>query len=214
MSANQSQSYHSNPSHTMSGFESPPFPVIDFTCHTCKSPCWIDQQCIVKYECDGLSLHTMHPVNGIPTRCCTCVRIALAVCKLKALVIRKPYLLTEGMAAAPEKEAWEEDPDEKEFRYDSDEGFEGDEREKREEEALREKMVKSFIATAGKGFTEEEMCDGETVGNGRESRASTRVEEEGGVEWEGETEAGDEEGGMVVDDKNVCSSKKRKPTCS
>jgi hypothetical protein len=40
-------------------------------------------------------------------RCHTCMTIVGAIQELNALVFREPWLVTEGVAGAPQKEAWE-----------------------------------------------------------------------------------------------------------
>ncbi|OCT54027.1 hypothetical protein CLCR_10981 [Cladophialophora carrionii] len=40
-------------------------------------------------------------------RCHTCITVVGAIKELNALVFREPWLVTEGVAGAPQKEAWE-----------------------------------------------------------------------------------------------------------
>ncbi|EXJ70531.1 uncharacterized protein A1O5_06601 [Cladophialophora psammophila CBS 110553] len=48
------------------------------------------------------------PWGSLRKRCHTCYTIRGVIRELKALVFREPWLVTEGMAGAPEKAAWEE----------------------------------------------------------------------------------------------------------
>ncbi|KIW35409.1 uncharacterized protein PV07_02107 [Cladophialophora immunda] len=54
------------------------------------------------------------PWGGMLKRCHTCTTITGAIKELKALVFREPWLVTEGMAGAPEKAAWEKEGEEEE----------------------------------------------------------------------------------------------------
>ena len=94
-----------------------------------------------------------------------------------------PYLVTDGMAAAPPKSDWESDPREKKpFDWDnSDDGSAGDGMTKKERQEFQDKIIKSFVDTAGQGLTEEEVYGKNDLRDGRESRASTQVD--GGPYW-------------------------------
>jgi len=60
--------------------------------------------CEVKVECPwGVELK----------RCHSCKTIVGAITELKALVLREPWLATEGVSGAPEKAAWEMENEEK-----------------------------------------------------------------------------------------------------
>ncbi|KIX96964.1 uncharacterized protein Z520_07078 [Fonsecaea multimorphosa CBS 102226] len=52
------------------------------------------------------------PWGGKLKRCQACTTITGAIKELKALVFREPWLVTEGMAGAPEKAAWEKEGEE------------------------------------------------------------------------------------------------------
>ena len=118
---------------------------------------WIAKRCLETYECDGQPLEHMRPVNGIPTRCTSCARIKKTIEALKNLIVQQPFLVTEGMAGAPAKMAWEtEEPDNKQ-ESESEDGSRGDGMTKKERMAFREKVIKSFVETAGKGLTEDEV---------------------------------------------------------
>lgn len=48
-----------------------------------------------------------NPWGAMLKKCETCETIRGVIHKLKVLVLREPYLVTEGMAGAPKKAAWE-----------------------------------------------------------------------------------------------------------
>ena len=50
-----------------------------------------------------------NPWGGMKKKCETCVLMREVTHRLKVLVLREPYLLTEGMGGAPPKAAWEMD---------------------------------------------------------------------------------------------------------
>ena len=110
-----------------------------------------------------------------------------------------PYLTTGGMAAAPPKSDWESDPEEKKpFDWDNrDDGSAGDGMTKKERQEFQDKIVKSFVDTAGQGLTEEEVYGKDAVDDGRESRASTQVDDDG--DWDGKTEIDGE--GMLCENE-------------
>ena len=105
------------------------------------------------------------------------------------------------MAAAPPKSDWESDPQEKKpFDWDnSDDGSAGDGMTKKERQEFQDKIVKSFVDTAGQGLTEEEVYgkDASAPEDGRESRASTQVDDDG--DWDGKTEIDGE--GMLCENE-------------
>ena len=137
----------------------------------------MSSSCLEKYECDGQPLHAMHPVNGIPTRCSACVRINEAVYTLDDLVLQKPFLTTEGMAEAPEALGWEKVQEKKAWEYDDEEGSLGDGMSKEERQAFIDRIVQSFYDSAGQGMTEQEAYGEEAGRDGRQSQASTQVDE-------------------------------------
>ncbi|KIW77910.1 hypothetical protein Z517_07743 [Fonsecaea pedrosoi CBS 271.37] len=53
-----------------------------------------------------------NPWGSMLKRCHSCATVIGAIKELKALVFREPWLLTEGMAGAPEKAAWEKEEEE------------------------------------------------------------------------------------------------------
>ena len=71
-------------------------------------------------------------------RCNTCKTIIGAITELSSLVLREPWLMTEGLAGAPEKAAWETDEEVKEDGGEEDatpDGWTNEEREKMRREA-------------------------------------------------------------------------------
>ena len=140
---------------------------------------WIAQSALDKYECDGQPLELMHPVNGVPTRCSTCVRINEAVRELNNLVVRNPYLATDGMAGAPPKFDWETEAatDNKSCEEDSEDGSHGDGMSKQERQEFLDKVVQSFVNTAGKGLTEQEVYGDVGSEESGKSRAEAQRDE-------------------------------------
>ena len=78
-------------------------------------------------------------------RCHTCVTIVGAITELQSLVLREPWLLTEGMAGAPEKAAWEVEEKKKGVEEEdaTPDGWTKEEREKIRREA-EEAMMKRW----------------------------------------------------------------------
>ena len=149
------------------------------------------QECLDKYECDGQPLDSMHPIQGIPTRCSACTRIARVAQELNNLVVREPYLITGGMSTAPRKPSWDL-VEKKSFECDKDEGSLGDGRNDKERQQFLDKVVQSFINTAGQGMTEEEVYSQGAPQCGRDSPGSNEAVEN--------SNNGRKEGGQIVSD--------------
>jgi hypothetical protein len=71
---------------------------INTTCACFLANCEISRVCEIAVE---------KPWGHLLKRCKACVTIVGAIIALESLVYREPWLLTEGMASAPVKEAWE-----------------------------------------------------------------------------------------------------------
>jgi hypothetical protein len=186
----------------MSGLRTPPDVVMNYDCRTCKSGYWIGQESLDKYECDGIPLNDMRPVNGIPTRCTACARITQAVHDLNNLVVQKPYLLTDGMAGAPALSPWE--TDNVKPKFDREVESLGDGMDKKERQEFLSNIVQSFCNTAGQALTEEEVY-GDKCQNERDSRASTQVEDNastGSADWDAKTEV-DAQDGVIPEREGV-----------
>ena len=102
------------------------------------------------------------------------------------------------MAAAPPKADWELDTHDtkKSFDWDNGEdGSAGDGKTRKERKEFQDKTFQSFVNTAGQGLTEEEVYGKDVLQGGRESRASTQVDEDRSCEtdWDGKTETDEAE---------------------
>jgi len=81
-----------------------------YKCYACKRPkfdyCkeYLDNYLSGRRWCD---IEVEEPWGFKLKRCPPCMTITGAIKELKSLVFREPWLLTEGMAGAPEKAAWE-----------------------------------------------------------------------------------------------------------
>lgn len=178
----------------MSHLGSPTRVVVEFKCKTCRNPCWIDESCLTNYECDGQPLEVMRPVHGIPTRCITCVRVYQASYKLRDLVVQNPHLLTDGMGGVSEVPSWEDPKDV--AKVNTPKESLGDGRDDDERRGFLEKMIESFVNSAGKGMTEEEVYgySDEASMHRRMSQTSTQV----GEEEPGKKEVADEDDAKLI----------------
>ncbi|EXJ85417.1 hypothetical protein A1O1_05781 [Capronia coronata CBS 617.96] len=93
-----------------------------FQCVSCKLAMYNYCQKYIDSDQTWCNVSTETPWGSQKLCCPTCVTIKGAIQSLRALVFREPYLLTEGMAGAPKKEAWEVGPGDKEEEEDSDGG--------------------------------------------------------------------------------------------
>ena len=127
---------------------------------------------------------------GNESVCETCQTINGVIHKLDTLLIREPWLETEGMAGAPVREAWEMEglleAIKEEEKDEGEEAF-GDGMTTAERDEFRRTMGESFAATQGQGKKEEEVLSvaspssSTEVGSGSEFAGNTPAME--AVEW-------------------------------
>ena len=82
------------------------------------------------------------PWGKLLKRCYTCKTLVGATVALKALVLREPWLVTEGVAGAPAKEAWEME-EEKAVEGEEDDDDDADGWTKEERAEIRRKAVEA-----------------------------------------------------------------------
>ena len=141
----------------MSGLITPAAFHVTYQCASCKTYYAVPISALEAGNIDGYSTAYWRLAHGIPTRCLSCIIVLGAIEKLHNLCVTDPYLLTEGMAGAPRKEAWEleEKVDSGRASVDS----LGDGRSAEESERFCLDMAKSFVETAGKAVCEEEVYE-------------------------------------------------------
>jgi hypothetical protein len=88
-------------------------------------------------------------------RCHTCEVVVGAIASLEALVLREPWLLTEGMAGSPEKAAWELEEAAEVEEEDLSDGLTNEQREEVRREA-EEAVARRWEAMAAEQAAEEE----------------------------------------------------------
>ncbi|ETN46887.1 uncharacterized protein HMPREF1541_01076 [Cyphellophora europaea CBS 101466] len=153
-----------------------------FPCRHCKVLWQVRSSDLPHGPIDGYSVAHWRVQDGVPSRCLNCVIVLGAIHKLRNEVVRFPWLVTEGMAGAPKKQAWEmvggdegeEDDDDdndnnNNGKVDSGRGSAGggggdrewgsDGRTKEEGEKFRQQMAEGFMKTAGKAVSEEEALE-------------------------------------------------------
>lgn len=161
----------------MSSVPSPTAKAADYACALCGAGWMMPVKALSWDEIDGVPIENWRVKHEAPTRCHTCALLSGVNDQLRDLVFREPWLVTEGKAGEPEKQAWElVGCDDKVVSVvaGSANSSPGCGRTFEEAMEFREEVLASFMKTAGEGWIEAD--EGE----------DTEVEEASGGNSEGE----------------------------
>ncbi|EXJ86622.1 hypothetical protein A1O3_03575 [Capronia epimyces CBS 606.96] len=141
-----------------------------YLCVSCKLDKHICCDDFINSDQTWCNVTTETPWGGQKLRCPTCETIKGVIWALEVLVFREPYLLTEGMAGAPKKGAWEEEEkrgggaDADEDEWGELDGFTKEERERVRAEAeasvmKRWGLMRAEQSAQGEGEDGEEVVE-------------------------------------------------------
>ena len=145
---------------------------VGFTCRDCDKDDWIARSALQEDSIDGCPIEYLEMRYRRPTRCQICGILKGVDEALRNLLSRFPFLETEGMATAENMKELEVNGLVKPYRSQEERGNgeESDVMTVEERQAMCDKVVNSFVKTAGQGITEEETFAEEAA---EESEGST-----------------------------------------